>query len=53
VARQMGRRAVLVDSNPEAVAVMRRRLGTDGVRYLDMRTSSTASNVNQRGPCLG
>jgi len=50
VARQMGRRAVLVDSNPEAVAVMRRRLGTDGVRYLDLRTSSTASDVNQRGP---
>ena len=34
VARQLGRRFVLVDDNPEAIAVMRRRLGTDGVRYL-------------------
>ena len=33
VARQTGRRFVLVDDNPEAVAVMRRRLGTDGIEY--------------------
>ena len=35
VARALGRRFVLVDDNPEAIAVMRRRLGTDGVRYVD------------------
>ena len=33
VARQLGRRFVLVDDNPDAVAVMRRRLGTAGVSY--------------------
>lgn len=37
VARALGRRFVLVDENPEAVAVMRRRLGDEGVRYLDAR----------------
>jgi site-specific DNA-methyltransferase (adenine-specific) len=36
VARQLGRRFLLVDDNPAAVAVMRTRLG-DGVRYLDTR----------------
>ncbi len=35
VARQLGRRFVLVDDNPEALAVMYRRLGTDGTCYLD------------------
>jgi site-specific DNA-methyltransferase (adenine-specific) len=35
VAARLGRRFVLVDDNPEALAVMRRRLGEDGVRYLD------------------
>ncbi len=35
VARQLGRRFVMVDSNPEACAVMRERLGTDGVQHLD------------------
>ena len=35
VARELGRRFVLVDDNPEAVAVMRQRLGTDSVRYVD------------------
>lgn len=34
VARQLGRHFVLVDDNPEALAVMRRRLGTAGVRYM-------------------
>jgi site-specific DNA-methyltransferase (adenine-specific) len=34
VARALGRRFVLIDDNPEAVAVMRRRLGGCGVRYL-------------------
>ncbi len=35
VARQLGRRTVLIDNNPEALAVIRRRLGTSGVTYLD------------------
>lgn len=34
VARSLGRRFVLVDDNPEALAVMRRRLGESGVTYL-------------------
>jgi len=34
VARQLGRRFVLVDDSLEAVTVMRRRLGSIGVRYL-------------------
>ncbi|WP_040162239.1 DNA-methyltransferase [Nigerium massiliense] len=33
VARELGRRFVLVDANPDAIAVMRRRLGDDGVTY--------------------
>ena len=35
VARALGRRFVLVDLNPDAVSVMRRRLGTDRTAYLD------------------
>ena len=35
VARKMSRRFVLVDDNPEAIAVMARRLGHAGVRYVD------------------
>jgi len=34
VAAQLGRRFVLIDDNPEAVAVMERRLAARGVRYL-------------------
>jgi len=37
VARRLGRRFVMIDSSPEAVRVMRRRLGQPGVRYLDER----------------
>jgi site-specific DNA-methyltransferase (adenine-specific) len=33
VARDTGRRFVLVDDNPEAIAVMRRRLAGDGVEF--------------------
>ena len=31
----MGRRFVLIDNYDDAIAVMARRLGTGGVRYLD------------------
>jgi site-specific DNA-methyltransferase (adenine-specific) len=34
VARQLGRRFVLIDNNPEAVAVIQRRLGSSGVSYV-------------------
>jgi site-specific DNA-methyltransferase (adenine-specific) len=37
VAARLGRRFVMIDSNPEACAVMRARLGGDGVRHLDHR----------------
>jgi site-specific DNA-methyltransferase (adenine-specific) len=32
-ARQLGRRFLLVDDNPEAIEIMRARLGTEGMRY--------------------
>ena len=35
VARELGRRFVMVDSNPDAIAVMRQRLGGTGVEYLN------------------
>ena len=35
VAQKMNRRFVLIDNNAEAIAVMARRLGTAGVRYVD------------------
>lgn len=35
VARQLGRRFVLADHNPEALTVMRKRFGPNGVAYLD------------------
>jgi site-specific DNA-methyltransferase (adenine-specific) len=35
VARQLGRHYVLVDDNPEAMVVIRQRLGPSGVCYLD------------------
>jgi site-specific DNA-methyltransferase (adenine-specific) len=35
VARDLGRHAVLVDDNPEAVAIMRDRLGPVGTAYVD------------------
>lgn len=35
VARQMGRRFVMVDSNPEATQIMERRMGRAGISYLD------------------
>lgn len=35
VARQLDRRFVLADHNPEALTVMRKRLGQAGVAYLD------------------
>jgi site-specific DNA-methyltransferase (adenine-specific) len=39
-ARALGRRFVLIDENPEAIAVMRARLGSDSVDYLDLSSRS-------------
>ncbi len=38
VARTLGRRFVLVDANPDAVAVIRGRLGEGGVEYVGLST---------------
>ncbi len=35
VCRALGRRFVMIDNNSEAIAVMARRLGRDGVRFVD------------------
>ncbi len=43
VARELGRRFVLVDDNPEALAVMRRRLGEHGVTYVTDGTTPCSS----------
>jgi site-specific DNA-methyltransferase (adenine-specific) len=43
VARAHGRRFVLVDSNPEAIEVMRVRLGTDGVRFTPHMNTPSAT----------
>ena len=37
VARNMGRHFVMVDNNPEALTVMRKRLGSDGIEYVGDR----------------
>ena len=34
IARQLGRRCVLIDNNPEALATMQKRLGSKGISYL-------------------
>jgi site-specific DNA-methyltransferase (adenine-specific) len=47
-ATQLGRRFVLVDENPEAVAVMRDRLG-DGPTYLDQDGSSLTPDARPPG----
>jgi site-specific DNA-methyltransferase (adenine-specific) len=42
-ARALGRRFVLVDENPEAIAVMRDRLGSEDVEYVDATSRSAAT----------
>jgi site-specific DNA-methyltransferase (adenine-specific) len=46
VARALGRRFVLVDENPEAIAVIRGRLGDRGITYraVSARVSRAASD---------
>jgi len=44
VAQKLGRRFFLVDSNPLAFEVMRRRLGTDGVSYVTLDTEPVAGD---------
>ena len=43
VARALGRRFVLVDDNPEAIEVMRQRLGTNGTNYRRLRAPASSS----------
>lgn len=42
VAAQLGRRFMMVDHSAEAMDTMRRRLGTEGVRYVDFGGASPA-----------
>ena len=53
VARQLGRHCVLVDVNPEAVAVMRRRLGGESVRYLAADGATLPATVGGGGAGQG
>lgn len=46
VARELGRRFVMVDDNPEALEVMRRRIGDDRVAYVAADGSPLASTTS-------
>lgn len=55
VARQLGRRFVMIDNNPDAITTMRRRLGDLGVIYLTAdgtECESGASGLPQQGVLL-
>jgi site-specific DNA-methyltransferase (adenine-specific) len=45
VARKLGRRYVLIDCNPEAVAVMRARLGAPGGKRADGTARGTSQTL--------
>jgi site-specific DNA-methyltransferase (adenine-specific) len=47
VARQLGRRMVLIDNNPEAISVMRERLGNEGISYLDLDCQLHVEKIRQ------
>ena len=47
VARKMGRRFDMVDRNDEAIAVMAKRLGTEGVGYVDGRFHRLAIRASE------
>jgi site-specific DNA-methyltransferase (adenine-specific) len=57
VARQLGRRFLLVDNNPDAIAVIKRRLGTDRTSYVDVKDRPLAwtlfEEVPPRRPAVG
>jgi site-specific DNA-methyltransferase (adenine-specific) len=46
VARQLGRRTVLIDNNPEAFMVMRQRLGTSGITYVNTQGEGVVFSDN-------
>jgi site-specific DNA-methyltransferase (adenine-specific) len=48
VARRLGRGFVLIDSSPEAFAVMRRRLGDDGVDYVTWPAPAVGDDPTRR-----
>lgn len=50
VAREMGRRFVLIDSNPEAIGVMQRRLPTTGTTFLDSRGAPLGTQALSPSP---
>ncbi len=50
VASQMGRKFVLIDQNPVAFQVMRKRLGESGVEYFEGRSSPPSIDVANTPP---
>ena len=50
VARQLGRRFVLVDNNPEAIEVMRRRLQGSGTEWIDEAGNPITSGADDGHP---
>ena len=49
VAQKMNRRFVMIDNNDEAIAVMARRLGTGGIRYVDGALNPLPINQSRSG----
>ena len=49
VAQKMNRRFVMIDNNDEAIAVMARRLGTSGIRYVDGALNPLPINKSRSG----
>ena len=48
VARALGRRFVLIDENPEAIAVIRNRLGDEGVTYASSNRNADSRSARSR-----
>ena len=52
VCRVLGRRFVMIDSNPEALAVMQRRLGGPGTRFVDVAGKALPSPAPAPPPAV-
>lgn len=48
-ARRLGRRFVMIDSNPEAVRVTRQRLGEQGVQYVEWQSAEREAEITSAG----